>query len=74
MATRSHSFFRFVHVMRCEQDRAALAFQLADNVPQLAARLRVESGGRFVEEQEFGIADQGAGDGQALALASRQFC
>lgn len=31
---------------------------------------RVEGGGGFVEEQDFGVAEECAGDGEALALAA----
>src|SRR5271165_568445 len=38
----------FVHVMSREQHGAAVALEGANDVPQLAAALRVEAGGRFV--------------------------
>lgn len=34
--------------------------------------LRVERAGGFVEEEDLGVADEGAGDGDALLLATRE--
>ena len=42
--------------------------ELLDQVPELAARLRVEAGGGLVEEQQIGIAHQRAGQRQPLFL------
>ena len=61
---------RFVHVVRGQDDGAAVFLELRDEVPQLAARLRVEAGGRFVEKQQVGVADQRAGQREALFLAA----
>jgi hypothetical protein len=44
--------------------------QALDLDPHLVAELRVEVGKRFVEQEEFWIAHDGAADGDALALAS----
>ena len=41
-----------------------------DLLPELQPALRIEAGGRLVEEQQLGVADQGAGDRQALLLAA----
>ena len=48
------------------------ALELVDQVPELAARLRVEAGGRLVEEEQLGIADQRAGEREPLLLPARQ--
>ena len=40
-----------LHVVRGEQDRLAVPVQLAEHVPQREPALRVEAGGRLVEEQ-----------------------
>src|SRR5580658_9541864 len=53
-----------------EQNSPAVGFELLDQIPELAAGLRVEAGGGFVEEQEFGIAHQGAAEGEPLLLAA----
>ena len=47
-----------------------LGLEAGDDVPELAARLRIEAGGRLVEEEQLGIADQRAGDGEPLLLAA----
>ena len=60
----------FVHVMRGQQNGAAFLLKGADGVPELAAALRIEPGGGLIEKQNFWVADQRSGDGQALALAS----
>src|SRR5690606_34948300 len=41
-----------------------------DQLPELQPRLRVEPGRRFVEEEQVGVADQGAGEAEPLALAA----
>jgi len=42
-----------------EQDRPAQLAEAADDLPGLAAGGRVEPGGRFVQEDQVGVADQG---------------
>ncbi len=59
-----------VHVMGREDDVRPPFAQVADHVPELAARLRVEARRRLVEEQELGVADQRRRDGQPLLLAA----
>ena len=61
-----------VHVVRRQQDRSARGAEVANEVPQLPARLRIEPGGRLVEEQEIGIPDQRARDRESLALPAGQ--
>ena len=63
----------FVHVMRGEKHGAAAALELADDLPQLAAALGIETGGRLVEEENARIGDERRGDGQALALSAGKF-
>ena len=65
-------YFGFVHVMRCQQHRPARFAELCEDVPELPARLRIESCGRLVEEQQVGISCQGARDRQPLLLSSRE--
>ena len=62
--------FRLVHVVRREHDRPALALEDRDQVPELPARLRIETGGRLVEEEQLGPADERAGEGEPLFLAA----
>jgi hypothetical protein len=57
-----------VHVLRREQDGDAAGAQLADAVPDEQPRLRVQPGGRLVQEQHLRVVHEGAGDHEALAL------
>ena len=47
-----------VHVVRRQHERDALLLEPVQPVPQDVASLRVETGGRLVEEQEIGVVDQ----------------
>ena len=61
-----------VHVMRREQHRPAARAEPEDDVPELPPRLRVQARGGLVEEEHVRIADQRAGDGEALLLPARE--
>ena len=63
----------FIHVVSGEQDGATLLLEGADDVPELAAALGIESGGGLVEKKDARIADQSGGNGQALLLAAGKF-
>jgi len=63
---------RFVHVVRGEKDGAAGGFELLDQIPELAAGLRVQAGGGLIEKKKIGIADEGAGQRKTLFLAARK--
>src|SRR5579863_4528809 len=65
--------FGLVHVMRGQQHRAAIALEDANDVPQLASALRIESRGRLIQKQNFRIADQRGRNRQTLPLPTRQF-
>ena len=52
--------------------RAELAVQPLDLEPHLHPQRRVEVGKRFVEQEHFGLADDGSPDGDALPLPARQ--
>jgi len=58
--------------VRREEDRAARRAEPADHFPQLAARLRVQTRGGLVEEQQLRPGDQGAGHREPLLLAARE--
>ena len=60
----------FVHIMRGEKNGAARGFELLDQIPKLAAGLRVEAGGGFIEKKKIGIADECACEREALFLAA----
>src|SRR5882762_3353701 len=62
----------FLHVVRREEDRPARHLELADDLPQLAPRLRIEPSRRFVEKEQLGPADERARHGEALFLATRE--
>ena len=55
-----------------DDDRRAMLHQPVERVLHQPLALRVEGGGRFVEQQQGRVAQQRAGDGDALALAARQ--
>ena len=59
-----------VHEVGGEDDGHPVGAQLADQLPGGAAGLRVEPGGRLVEEDQLGAADDGHGQGQPLLLAA----
>ena len=73
MATRSQRRSRLLHVVRRQQHRAALDAEALHDVPQLQPALRIEAGGRLVEEEHVRIADQRARDAEPLLLAAREF-
>ena len=56
-----------VHVVRGEHQRDAALLEPVQPVPQHVARLRVEPGGRLVEQQQVGFVDQRAGDASRAA-------
>ena len=60
-----------VEQVRGEQHGAALGDQLADQVAELEDAGRVEPVDRLVEDQQLGVAEQAAGDAEALAHAER---
>src|ERR1700734_3239012 len=58
------------HVMRGKDDGAAGALELVDEIPEMAAGLRIEAGGGLIEKEQLGIADESGGHGKALLLAA----
>src|SRR6266853_2826566 len=62
----------FLHVVRREQHRPAVGAEAADDLPQLAARLRVETRRQFVEKEQLGLADERTGDREPLLLPAGQ--
>ncbi len=59
-----------VEVVGREHDRGAPVLQRADQVPELPPRLGVEAGGRLVEEEQLGPADDPEGHVEPPALAA----
>lgn len=63
--------YGLVHVVGDEEDGGpVLPAQLTHQVLHLQPGQGVECGERLVEQQQFGFADQGAGEGDALRLAA----
>lgn len=60
-----------LQVLGGQQDRRAVPPEFAHGVVDLAPAGRVQSGGRLVEEEDPGPADQGGGEVQAAAHAAR---
>ena len=63
---------RLLHVVGRQHDGVAPVAKRAHEAPQVAARLRVEAGGRLVEEQDARIVDERRRDAEALLLAAGQ--
>ena len=61
----------FVHKVRRQQNHLS-GLPLLQQVPQVAPRVRIDTGRRFVEENDFRVADQGDADGKFPLLAARQ--
>ena len=60
-----------VEVLRGEQDRGAAVGELADGLPHLQASLRVEAGGRLVEEDHRRAPDQAHREVETATHAAR---
>ena len=56
----------------CDDEDGVVAAEVCQDVADLAFVVGVEVGGGFVEEEDFPAGEQGAGDGQALALPARE--
>ena len=59
-----------VHEVGGEDDRDAVRAQVPDELPGGPAGLRVEAGGRLVQEDQLGAADDGHRQGEPLLLAA----
>jgi hypothetical protein len=51
-----------------QEDGTAIGLEAVDQIPELTAGLRVETGGGLVEEEQLGIANESAGQCQSLFL------
>ncbi len=60
----------FVHVMRGEDDRFALALDQPHQIPEVAPGLGIEAGRRLVEKEDLRVVHQGDGDGEPLFLSA----
>ena len=63
---------RLIHVVGRDDERHAGLLEPEQLVPQHVAGLRVEAGGRLVEQQQVGVVDQAAGDREAALHAAGQ--
>ncbi len=63
---------RLVHVMGRDQHGEAFGGHVVDQVPEFAARLGVDAGGRLVEQQQFRLVQHAGGQRQALLPAARE--
>ena len=61
---------RFVHVMRGDEQRHALAREFEEQIPQFAPRHRIDAGGRLVEKENGRLVHERARHGQALPPAA----
>ena len=73
IAIRLHSS-RTSSTMWVERITTTFCADLAEQVVEAVALLRVEAGGRLVDDEELGLAEQRLRDAEALAHAARDSC
>src|SRR5271169_5691416 len=61
-----------VHVMGRDQHREAVAGELVDLGPELAAGLRIDAGGRLVEQQQLRVRQRAGAEREPLLPAARE--
>src|SRR5208337_1095434 len=61
---------RFVHVVRGHEKSDAVAGKLEEQVPELAARHRVNARRGLIQKDQFGLVQHGAAEGEALFPAA----
>ena len=61
-----------VHVMRRDENGETVARHVVDEIPELAARLGVDTRRRLVEQQKLRLVQDAGGEGQPLLPAARQ--
>src|SRR5205085_8454587 len=64
--------FRFVHVMRGDEERHSLSGEFEEQVPQLTPRDRFDACGRFIEKQNRRLMHERASHGEPLPPAARK--
>ena len=72
IAMRAAQRFGFLEVMRREDDRVAVAVQLADERPQALPQLDVDAGGGLVEHDHRRLVHERLADQHAPLHAARQ--
>src|SRR5437879_12084315 len=60
----------FVHVVSGDEEGDAMTGKLEEEIPELAARDRVDAGGGLVEEKKGRLVQHGAAEGEALLPAT----
>ena len=61
-----------VHVVRADEDGDAFFAQRMDLFPEIAPRLRIDAGGRFVEKKQLRLVQRAGGKREALFPAARK--
>ena len=64
--------FGLVHIMRRYQHGHAFAGELVNLVPELAPGLRIDPGGRLIEQQDLGVVQHSSRQREALFPAARK--
>src|ERR1035437_5681093 len=64
--------FRLVHVVGGDQGRDSFARHLVNQLPELTARKRIDSGGGFVEKEHLRAVQYGAAQSESLFPTARQ--
>src|SRR6202171_5850363 len=64
--------FGLIHVMGGQENGPSFRADRFRQLPQVASRLRIEAGGRLVEEEDLRLVDERRRDAEALLLAARQ--
>ena len=72
MASRVAEPLRLLHVVGGEQHRGPVVPELAQARPDEVADLRVEPGGRLVEDQHLGVVDEGTRDHEPAPHPARE--
>src|SRR5207344_357067 len=62
----------FVHKVRSKQDGLAARYELLQALPDQVPRLRIETGGGLVQNQQIGIVDQCTREREAPFHSARQ--
>ena len=70
IATRCAELVGLLHVVGGEEHGLSFAVQLAKDVPEREAALRIEAGGRLVEEEDRRPVEDGPGHHETLRHAS----
>ena len=73
MATRSHKYLCFIHIMGRDDDRCAGSTDFLNQFPEISPGLRIEPGRGFIQKNNFWLIDQCRGNGKSLFLTTAEF-